>query len=85
MRAFFLNNILKLFRGCNGFILMYDVTNASSFSSVIQWLEDVKRQTSMVSQLDIRGFLVGAKCDLPNHAVSAAHAEALALHNGLVN
>merc|ERR1712022_81655 len=48
------------YRGANGIIVVYDVTDASSFDSVTRWLQEIKRNVGR----DVHKMLVGNKSDL---------------------
>jgi len=48
------------YRGAHGLIIVFDVTNSSSFDNVKKWLDDVERHASH----SIVKLLVGNKCDL---------------------
>jgi small GTP-binding protein len=51
------------YRGANAAILMYDITNASSFDAIRGWLQELKKNCD--SELII--YIVGAKGDLHRH------------------
>eukprot|EP00731_Ephydatia_muelleri_P031727 Em0023g234a len=52
------------YRGANGIILVYDVTNKRSFQNITRWIQDVDSNTDGVERL-----LVGNKCDNTEHRV----------------
>jgi len=63
------------YRGANGIIIVFDVTNQTSFESVKKWLDDVERHASQ----NIVKLLIGNKCDLEHKRVVDYHtAKALA-------
>lgn len=63
------------YRGAHCVILVFDVTNRSSFEHVQHWLEDMERNGAH----DADKLLVGTKCDLTtNRAVSYDEAKFLA-------
>ena len=53
------------YRGAMGFILMYDVTNEESFSSVQDWVTQIKTYSWDNAQV----ILVGNKCDCEEERV----------------
>ena len=44
----------------DGFIIVYDITNKSSFDSIVNWVEDIKELASN----DNKNIILGNKCDL---------------------
>lgn len=63
------------YRGAHGIIVVYDITDQSSFNSVHSWLEEIK----CYADSKVLRLLVGNKCDLePRRAVPTATAKALA-------
>lgn len=74
----------QFYRGAQGCLLVYDVTDRESFDHVRQWLDDIRTYTKP----DTLVVLVAAKADAadPTHgrrAVSAAEGEELARSFGL--
>ena len=53
------------YRGADGIILVYDVTNQKSFDSIPIWLSSIQRTAAD----DIPTVLVGNKCDLEESRV----------------
>jgi len=63
------------YRGANGIIVVYDVTDAESFNNVKQWMNEIDRYASV----DVNKLLVGNKCDLVSkRAVNYETAKAFA-------
>lgn len=50
----------KYFRGIHGFLLVYDVTDSSSFNDIDKWIAPLK----LYANDDIICTLLGTKCDL---------------------
>ena len=48
------------FRGCQGILLVYDITQRKTFDSVKVWMEQIQK----VNDTDVNKILVGNKCDL---------------------
>ena len=65
-------------RGCQGLILVYDVSNRQSFNDLKNWLEDVSNATNKVSII-----LFGNKCELEERAVTKEEAEKFAKENNI--
>jgi GTPase SAR1 family protein len=69
-------------------VLVYDVTNKSSFDNINSWLDDIARHhgygsssSSLVNKPSI--ILVGNKCDMPKKVVSSETAQRFAEKHGL--
>ena len=68
------------FRGADGVIVVYDITNRSSFDHLSTWLKEVEDNIGSDCQL----MLVGNKSDLShNRAVFIRDVQAFATENGL--
>eukprot|EP00727_Mastigamoeba_balamuthi_P006789 m51a1_g2730 putative ypt1p (189) ;mRNA; f:882096-883236 len=67
------------YRGAQGVLVCYDVSNPTSFSEVALWLSELKRY----AQNPLR-VLVATKCDLAERAVDPAQAKEFAQANGML-
>ncbi|KAF5333233.1 hypothetical protein D9611_002286 [Ephemerocybe angulata] len=65
------------YRGANAALLLYDITNASSFEDVRGWLEELKKNCSP----DLLIYIVGSKADLTQHRQVTSDLARLSLHN----
>ena len=65
------------YRGANGIIVVYDVTDRESFANVKQWLHEIDRYASE----SVHKLLVGNKSDLQDKR-AVAQAEAKVGHAG---
>jgi len=72
--------VLSILKTCPMAIVVYDVTDASSFEHVEQWISDIKEKAG--SQV-LLGLLAN-KIDLEHRAVSTEDGEALAKKHGAV-
>ena len=50
------------YRGANGILLLYNITNRESFDSLNSWLTEIKKNANQNLSL----ILVGTNCDLEN-------------------
>lgn len=63
------------FRGAQGILLVFDVTDRSTFNSVETWVEDIAQNADR----HVNKILIGNKCDLEgSRVVKRSDAEALA-------
>jgi len=70
----------SFYRGVDGIVLVYDVSNQESFDALPHWLSDIKKFSS--EDLDV--VLVGNKCDLfHSKQVDSLHAESYAKSAGM--
>ena len=53
----------NLYKGADGIILMYDISNNSSFQNIKRWISSIKDAVDLTK---IALVIVGNKCDLPN-------------------
>lgn len=66
------------YRGAHGVLLVYDVSSRTSFASMDKWFDEAEVNTAPGVAL----YLVGAKTDKPNRAVSAEEGRKLAEEHG---
>jgi len=70
--------IPSLYRGAKGIVLVFDVTDVSSFKNVSLWIEEIKKTASEDAQL----ILVGNKSDLmESREVERIEAQQFAFQN----
>jgi len=68
------------YRGAQGIIVVYDVTNQASFDNIRKWLEEISRYAGS----NVTRLLVGNKADLvEKRVVQAQMAEDLSQHLGI--
>lgn len=67
------------YRGADGIIMVYDVSNIDSFNHVEEWLSEVERYANDGTSK----LLVGNKADLPDKAVSEDVAQKMADRLGI--
>jgi len=53
------------YRGANGIMLVYDITNAKSFENISKWLRNIEEHASE----DVEKMLLGNKCDMDDKRV----------------
>ena len=58
----FRNIISSYFRGVNGIILVYDITDLDSFNNLKDWLIEIEKNAPK----NVNKILVGNKCDMDN-------------------
>ncbi|NXG50025.1 RAB10 protein, partial [Psilopogon haemacephalus] len=68
------------FRGAQGFVLVYDITNLDSFQSISSWMKDIYEKAG--DEVDI--ILLGNKCDKESErVVPKQKGEKLAWEHGI--
>lgn len=68
------------YRGSNGIVVVYDITDRESFEQVQHWMSEIDAH----AQADVCRLLVGNKCDLADkRAVKTEEGEALARQYGI--
>ncbi|KAJ7162556.1 P-loop containing nucleoside triphosphate hydrolase protein [Mycena crocata] len=65
------------YRGANAALLLYDITNASTFDDIRGWLEELKKNC----QPELIIYIVGSKADLAPHRQVTSDLARLSLHN----
>ena len=79
----------KYYQNADGVLLLFDVTNEETFTSVSNWVKDVKQNSSKTisndanKQENISLYLIGNKIDLPNRVISKEKAEEMAKSLGM--
>ncbi len=73
------------YREVKGVLLVYDITNVTTFANVMRWLEDVRRYEKDQDKLKTRFLLVGNKSDLDGRRrVQFSDAITLAGREGMI-
>ena len=68
------------YRGANGILLLYNITNRESFDSLNSWLTEIKKNANQNLSL----ILVGTNCDLENERkVTYQEGKDFATKNGI--
>ena len=62
------------YKGANGIILTYDVTDINSFKNIKNWIKQIEAN----AQNNVQRVLVGNKCDKPDRVVSEEDGQKLA-------
>jgi Ras-related protein Rab-8A len=62
------------FRGAQGILLVYDVTDRSTFMSIRNWISQIQ----MHADVNVNKILIGNKCDMADRVVTTEEGEALA-------
>ncbi|KAM4689158.1 ras-related protein Rab-10-like [Discoglossus pictus] len=71
---------VSYFRGAQGFVLVYDITNPDSFKNTAMWMRDIR----MKAGEDVEVVLLGNKCDKEDErVVSKEKGEKLAWEFGI--
>ena len=79
----------KYYQNMDGVLFLFDVTNEETFTSVLNWMKDVRDNTNKTvsndanKQSDISLYLIGNKIDLPNRVISKEKAEEMAKSLGM--
>jgi len=68
------------YRGANGILLVYDITNPKSFDNISKWLRNINEHASE----DVERMLIGNKCDMEEkRMISKERGEKVAEENGI--
>ncbi|XP_029974703.1 ras-related protein Rab-7L1-like [Salarias fasciatus] len=70
------------YRGALGCVLMFDVTNPSSFLRCLQRKQDLDNEATLPSGAPIPCILLANKCDLPERVVTADSIAEFSKNNG---
>ena len=76
----FRNIAKQYYKGANGVLLIYDVTNKKSFERIAYWMNELK-DNNQIKELDI--CLVGNKIDLEGRVITREEGEKFALDNDI--
>ena len=71
----------KYYQNADGVLLLFDVTLEETFTSVSNWMKDVKENANKES--DISLYLIGNKIDKPDRVISKEKAEEMAKSLGM--
>ncbi|CAK6977002.1 ras-related protein Rab-7L1-like [Scomber scombrus] len=72
------------YKGALGCVVMFDVTNTSSFLNCRSWKQDLDNKALLPNGDSIPCILLANKCDLPERAVSADSIDEFSKANGFV-
>ncbi|CAK6977003.1 ras-related protein Rab-7L1-like [Scomber scombrus] len=72
------------YKGALGCVVMFDVTNKSSFHHCHNWKQDLDNKALLPNGDSIPCILLANKCDLPERAVSADSIDEFSKANGFV-
>ncbi|XP_053174072.1 ras-related protein Rab-7L1-like [Scomber japonicus] len=72
------------YKGALGCVVMFDVTESSSFLKCRQWKQDLDNKAMLPNGDSIPCILLANKCDLPTRAVSADSINEFSKANGFV-
>lgn len=68
------------YRGANGILLVYDITNPKSFENISKWLRNINEHASE----DVERMLIGNKCDMDDkRLISEERGKSVATENGI--
>ncbi|KAK7091683.1 uncharacterized protein [Littorina saxatilis] len=78
----FKNIVSTFYRNAHGILLVYDVTDVTSFQNIQQWLKEIDKYAGQKA----KQVLVGNKCDLaPRRQVSLEEGRALAATTSMMH
>lgn len=68
------------YRGANGIMLVYDITNPKSFDNISKWLRNIEEHASE----DVERMLLGNKCDMEEkRMISKERGEQISREHGI--
>uniref|UniRef100_A0A672HVN2 Ras-related protein Rab n=1 Tax=Salarias fasciatus TaxID=181472 RepID=A0A672HVN2_SALFA len=70
------------YKGALGCVVMFDVTDSSSFHSCQEWKQDLNNKVTLPSGAPIPCILLANKCDLPERVVTADSIAEFSKNNG---
>ena len=79
----------KYYQNADGVLLLFDVTSEETFTSVSNWMKDVKDNSNKTitndanNQSDISLYLIGNKIDKPDRVITREKAEEMARSLGM--
>ena len=79
----------KYYQNADGVLLLFDVTNEETFTSVSNWMKDVKDNSNKTisndanKESEISLYLIGNKIDKPDRVISREKAEEMARSLGM--
>lgn len=72
--------VRSYYRYAQGCFLVFDIHNKLSFDNLQIWLEDIKKNVTI---MDKQIILIGTKIDMPDRNVSTTEAQTFAIENNL--
>ncbi|CCG82074.1 GTP-binding protein ypt1 [Taphrina deformans PYCC 5710] len=63
------------YRGCQGVLVVYDVSNRASFDQIPKWFQELDTHMSSREEAGVVAFVVGNKTDRPGRLVSREDGE----------
>ncbi|XP_051805657.1 ras-related protein Rab-7L1-like [Acanthochromis polyacanthus] len=72
------------YKGALGCVVMFDVTDSSSFLRCLHWKRDLDDKAKLPNGGPIPCILLANKCDLPQRAVSAESIDTFSKDNGFI-
>ncbi|XP_022051451.2 ras-related protein Rab-7L1 [Acanthochromis polyacanthus] len=72
------------YKGALGCVVMFDVTNSSSFLNCLHWKRELDDKAKLPNGGPIPCILLANKCDLPQRAVSAESIDKFSKANGFI-
>ena len=74
--------VRSYYKDCIGCVVVFDITNRTSFDNVHKWVEDVYTHTNTNKKMEF--ILVGNKCDLMDRQVAYNEGHDLALQYNMI-